>query len=91
MISVVFLSGCVVEEKSPEKYTYEKDNSTYFILYPGSEFVAYYSDGTSASGTYRIADNELILTYRPFGNAIKFRKDGNSFIDDEGRKWIQTK
>jgi hypothetical protein len=90
LVGIVLLSGCVVEEKGPKKYTYEKDNGSYIILYPDGEFVAFDSSGTSASGTYRTVDGDLIFTYRPFGNAIKARQDGDSIIDNKGERWIKT-
>ena len=91
LIGAVFISGCVVEEKGPTKYVYENNSSYYFILYPGGEFVAFGSSGTSASVTYHIADGDLIFTYRPLGNAIRLQKDGDSFIDPDGWRYVKTK
>jgi hypothetical protein len=91
LMGSVLLSGCVIKEKSPVKYVYEKNSSSYFILYPDGEFVAFGSSGESASGTYRIVDGDLIFTYRPFGNAITLRKDDDSFIDPDGWRYVKTK
>ncbi len=91
LIGFVFISGCVVEEKRPVKYVYENNNSYYFILYPDGQFVAFGSSGTSASGTYHITNGDLIFTYKPLGNAIRLRKDGDSFIDPDGWRYVKTK
>ena len=90
VLGAAIFSGCVGNTVTG-KYVYEKDNRSYYVFYPNGEFNAFGSDGGSASGTYRIENNEFILTYRPFGNVIKLKKEGDVLVDKDGDRYIKTK
>ena len=89
LISGLF-SGCIVNESIAGKYIYTENSKAYFILYGDGTFNAWYESGKSASGTYRYEVNTLTLTYAPFGNVVVFTKNGTTFIDDGGAKYVKT-
>ncbi len=82
-------SGCIGNESITGKYVYTDNPKAYFILYDDFTFNAWYEDGKSASGTYRYEVNRLTLTYVPFGNVVIFNKNGTTFIDEGGARYVK--
>lgn len=88
------LSGCLSSGNNEDiKYVTENNKNNYVIFYNNGEFNAFSPNGDTASGTYRLTNNEYILTYRPFGNIIKLKHitNGNmDYIEDnKGYKWVR--
>ncbi len=82
VLGVAIFSGCVTEGKT--EYYSKKYNET-ITLYPDQTFT---SIGTSSSsGTYRWDDSYLVMTFTPFGNVKKLKKDGNRLVDVDGDFW----
>ena len=75
-------SGCIGDESIVGKYVYTENPKSYFILYEDGTFNEWYISGNSASGTYRYENNNLTLTYAPFGNVNVFIKNGTAFVYD---------
>ncbi|HWQ96162.1 MAG TPA: hypothetical protein VN368_02195 [Candidatus Methylomirabilis sp.] len=89
IILVNLFSGCLGDESIAGKYVYEENPKGYFILYDDGTFNEWFSDGSSASGTYRYENNRLTLTFIPFGNVKVYTKDGDAFINDSGGKYVK--
>jgi hypothetical protein len=77
-------SGCVGEESITGKYVQVDDPKSYFYLYEDGTFNAFFSDNKSESGTYRLVDDQIFLTYLPFGNVQKLTKNGTLWTKDNG-------
>ncbi len=82
-------SGCIGDESIAGKYVYEENPKAYFILYDDGTFNQWSSSGSSSSGTYRYENNNLTLTYVPFGNVELMTKNGTAFINDSGGKYVK--
>jgi hypothetical protein len=82
-------SGRIGEESIMGKYVLEEDHKAYFILYEDGTFNEWFLDGTSGSGTYRYEDNQLFMTYIPFGNVNVYTKNGTAFDNDKGGKYVK--
>jgi hypothetical protein len=84
-------SGCIGEESYVGKYVDVESNKTYFILYEDGTFNQFYEKGDvkSASGTYRIADGQIVMTYLPFGNVHVLTKNGSFWNKDNGAKYVK--
>jgi hypothetical protein len=84
VLGVAIFSGCVTEGKT--EYYSKKYNET-ITLYPDKTVTAI-NPSSSSSGTYRIDDNYLIITYQPFGNVVKLKIEGKRLIDEtDGDYW----
>ncbi len=82
-------SGCVGNESIAGKYVYTEDPKAYFILYDDGTVNQWFWDGTTGSGTYRYENNNLTLTYLPFGNVVLMTRNGTAFINDSGGKYVK--
>jgi hypothetical protein len=82
-------SGCIGEESLAGKYVQIDDPKSYFYLYEDGTFNAFYTDGGSDSGTYRLVEGQLVLTYMPFGNVRKFTKNGTVWVKETGYKYVK--
>jgi hypothetical protein len=82
IILIGLFSWCIGKESTTGKYVYTENNKSYFILYEDGTFNEWFINGNSASGTYRYENNNLTLTYLPFGNVNVFTKNGTAFVYD---------
>lgn len=82
-------SGCIGEELIMGKYVLEENPKGYFILHNDGTFNQWFVDGSSGSGTYRYEDNQLSMTYIPFGNVNVYTKNGTAFDNDKGGKYVK--
>ena len=89
IILVGLFSGCIGEESYVGKYVSTEDNKTYFNLYEDGTFNHFYSKGESESGTYRIVDSKIILTFIPFGNVRILTKNGTVWVKDTGAEYVK--
>ncbi len=84
VLGVAIFSGCVTEGKT--EYYSKKYNET-ITLYP-DKMVTAINPSSSSSGVYRWDDSYLVMTFTPFGNVIKLKKEGNRLIDErDGDYW----
>jgi hypothetical protein len=77
-------SGCIGDESITGKYVQVDDPKSYFYLYEDGTFNAFFSNNKSESGTYRLVDDQIFLTYLPFGNVQKLIKNGTLWTKDNG-------
>jgi hypothetical protein len=89
IILVGLLSGCIGDESIMGKYVQIDDTKSYFYLYEDGTFNAFFSDSKSESGTYRLVDDQIILTYLPFGNAQILTKNGTIWVKENGYKYVK--
>jgi hypothetical protein len=84
IILVGLFSGCIGEESITGKYVQVDDPKSYFYLYEDGTFNAFFSDNKSESGTYRLVNDQMFLTYLPFGNVQILTKNGTVWTKDNG-------
>jgi hypothetical protein len=89
IILVALFSGCIGEESITGKYVQIDDPKSYFYLYEDGTFNAFFSDNKSESGTYRMEEGQIILTYLPFGNAQILTKNGTIWVKENGYKYAK--
>lgn len=91
LIFGLLLSGCIGNESMSGKYVSTTDNQTYFNLYEDGTFNYFYSRGSipSESGTYRIVDGKLLLTFQPWGGVVPFTKNQSSWIRERGDTYVK--
>ncbi len=79
-------SGCLGDESYVGKYVEKDSNRTYFLLYEDGTFNQFYEKGDikSESGTYRIVEGQIVMTYLPFGNVHVLTKNGSVWNKDNG-------
>ena len=84
-------AGCIEDKSFVGKYVDVESKKTYFLLYDDGTFNQFYEKGDtkSASGTYRIVEGQIVMTYLPFGNVHVLTKNGSVWNKDNGAIYVK--
>ncbi len=90
IIIALLLSGCI-DNGIVGKYVSMDSNETYFDLYDDGTFIYHYShnDIPSESGTYKVVDDKLLMTFQPWGVVVSFSPTPSGWIREKGDTYVK--